>query len=378
MLRLKTKLIHAGISGDPLTGAVTVPIYQVSTFKQDAPDKNRGYDYSRAGNPTRNAVEQYIADIEGGKRGLAFASGLAALSSVLMTFNAGDHFIISNDVYGGTYRVLNQVLNRLNLTSTFVDPTVIENISEAIQPNTKAIVIETPGNPFLKVVDIAALSKVAKEHDLTLIVDNTFLTPYWQNPLELGADVVFHSATKYLSGHSDVVAGLVAVKDEQLGEDIHLVQKAVGAILGPQDSYLLLRGMKTLGIRMEEHEVNTKRIAEWLTEQPQVKKVYYPGLESHPGHQLAKQQARGFGGVLSFEVDSEELAEQIIEKVKIFQLAVSLGAVESLISVPAKMTHATIPTEEQTKLGITPKLVRLSIGIEDVEDLLEDLQQAFE
>lgn len=378
MLRLKTKLIHAGISGDPLTGAVTVPIYQVSTFKQDAPDKNRGYDYSRAGNPTRNAVEQYIADIEGGKRGLAFASGLAALSSVLMTFNAGDHFIISNDVYGGTYRVLNQVLNRLNLTSTFVDPTVIENISEAIQPNTKAIVIETPGNPFLKVVDIAGLSKVAKEHDLTLIVDNTFLTPYWQNPLELGADVVFHSATKYLGGHSDVVAGLVAVKDEQLGEDIHLVQKAVGAILGPQDSYLLLRGMKTLGIRMEEHEVNTKRIAEWLTEQPQVKKVYYPGLESHPGHQLAKQQARGFGGVLSFEVDSEELAEQIIEKVKIFQLAVSLGAVESLISVPAKMTHATIPTEEQTKLGITPKLVRLSIGIEDVEDLLEDLQQAFE
>ncbi|MBY0222871.1 bifunctional cystathionine gamma-lyase/homocysteine desulfhydrase [Sporosarcina aquimarina] len=377
-MRLKTKLIHAGISGDPLTGAVTVPIYQVSTFKQDAPDKNRGYDYSRAGNPTRNAVEQYIADIEGGKRGLAFASGLAALSSVLMTFNAGDHFIISNDVYGGTYRVLNQVLNRLNLTSTFVDPTVIENISEAIQPNTKAIVIETPGNPFLKVVDIAALSKVAKEHDLTLIVDNTFLTPYWQNPLELGADVVFHSATKYLSGHSDVVAGLVAVKDEQLGEDIHLVQKAVGAILGPQDSYLLLRGMKTLGIRMEEHEVNTKRIAEWLTEQPQVKKVYYSGLESHPGHQLAKQQARGFGGVLSFEVDSEELAEQIIEKVKIFQLAVSLGAVESLISVPAKMTHATIPTEEQTKLGITPKLVRLSVGIEDVEDLLEDLQQAFE
>ncbi|WP_342537530.1 bifunctional cystathionine gamma-lyase/homocysteine desulfhydrase [Sporosarcina sp. FSL K6-3508] len=377
-MRLKTKLIHAGISGDPLTGAVTVPIYQVSTFKQDAPDKNRGYDYSRAGNPTRNAVEQYIADIEGGKRGLAFASGLAALSSVLMTFNAGDHFIISNDVYGGTYRVLNQVLNRLNLTSTFVDPTVIENISEAIQPNTKAIVIETPGNPFLKVVDIAALSKVAKEHDLTLIVDNTFLTPYWQNPLELGADVVFHSATKYLSGHSDVVAGLVAVKDKQLGEDIHLVQKAVGAILGPQDSYLLLRGMKTLGIRMEEHEVNTKRIAEWLTEQPQVKKVYYPGLESHPGHQLAKQQARGFGGVLSFEVDSEELAEQIIEKVKIFQLAVSLGAVESLISVPAKMTHATIPTEEQTKLGITPKLVRLSVGIEDVEDLLEDLQQAFE
>ncbi|WP_153731109.1 bifunctional cystathionine gamma-lyase/homocysteine desulfhydrase [Sporosarcina obsidiansis] len=377
-MRLKTKLIHAGVSGDPLTGAVTVPIYQVSTFKQDAPDRNKGYDYSRAGNPTRNAVEQYIADIEGGKRGLAFASGLAALSSVLMTFNAGDHFIISNDVYGGTYRVLNQVLNRLNLTSTFVDPTAIENITEAIQPNTKAIVIETPGNPFLKVVDIQALSKVAKEHNLKLIVDNTFLTPYWQNPLELGADVVFHSATKYLGGHSDVVAGLVAVNDEQLGEDIHLVQKAVGAILGPQDSYLLLRGMKTLGVRMEEHEVNTKRIAEWLTEQPQVKKVYYPGLESHPGHELAKQQARGFGGVLSFEVESEELAEQIIEKVKIFQLAVSLGAVESLISVPAKMTHATIPTEEQAKLGISPKLLRLSVGIEDVEDLLEDLQQAFE
>lgn len=375
-MRLKTKLIHGGISGDQLTGAVTVPIYQVSTFKQDAPDKNRGYDYSRAGNPTRDAVEKYIADIEGGTRGLAFASGLAALSSVLMTFDAGDHFIVSNDVYGGTYRLLNQVLNRLHLNSTFVESTELSEIEKSIKSNTKAIIIETPGNPFLKVIDIEAVSKIAKAHGLRLIVDNTFLTPYWQNPLELGADVVFHSATKYLSGHSDVVAGLVAVKDEELGEKIHLVQKAVGAVLGPQDCYLLHRGMKTLGIRMEEHETNTKQIAEWLKNHPKVKKVYYPGLESHLGHDIAKKQARGFGGVLSFEVESEHVVNQVLERLKIFQLAVSLGAVESLISVPAKMTHATIPVDVQQSLGLTPTLLRISVGIEDVQDLLEDLENA--
>lgn len=377
-MRLKTKLIHAGQESDPQTGAVTVPIYQVSTFKQESPDMNQQYGYSRAGNPTRSAVERNIAAIEGGKYGYAFSSGLAALSSILMTFNAGDHFIISNDVYGGTYRLLNQVFNRLNLSSTFVEATNIEEIEGKIQPNTKAIIFETPGNPLFKVIDIEKVVQVAKKHNLHVIVDNTFLTPYWQNPLELGVDIVFHSATKYLSGHSDVLAGLVVVNDDELAEQINLVQKAVGAVLAPQDSYLLLRGMKTLGLRMEEHEINTIKIAKWLEQHPKVKKVYYPGLESHPDHELAKKQARGFGGVLSFEVENAEEVDDIISRLEIFQLAVSLGAVESLVSVPARMTHATIPKEEQQKLGISEALIRISVGIEDVEDLIDDLARALQ
>lgn len=377
-MRLKTKLIHAGEEQDPLTGAVTVPIYQVSTFKQDTPETNKGYDYSRAGNPTRSAVERYIANVENGKYGYAFSSGLAALSAILMTFNAGDHFIVSNDVYGGTFRLLNQVFNRLNLTSTFVEATNLQEIKNEIKPNTKAIFIETPGNPLFKVVDIEKVSELAKEHDLRLIVDNTFLTPYWQNPLSLGADIVFHSATKYLSGHSDVLAGVIAVNDTQIAEEIELVQKAVGAVLGPQDSYLLLRGMKTLGIRMEEHEKNTIEIAKWLDQHPKVKKVYYPGLKSHEGHEISKKQARGFGGVLSFEVEHEEQVDKILARLNIFQLAVSLGAVESLISVPSRMTHATIPKDAQKTLGISGSLLRISVGIEDVEDLIEDLDNALQ
>ncbi|GGP12160.1 bifunctional cystathionine gamma-lyase/homocysteine desulfhydrase [Oceanobacillus neutriphilus] len=377
-MRLKTKLIHAGNESDPQTGAVTVPIYQVSTFKQDSIDSNKGYDYSRAGNPTRSAVERYIASIEDAKHGYAFASGLAALSAILMTFKAGDHFIVSNDVYGGTFRLLNQVFNRLDLTSTFVEATDIDDIKSNIRPNTKAIFIETPGNPLLKVIDIEKVSKLAKENDLRLVVDNTFLTPYWQNPLSLGADIVFHSATKYLSGHSDVLAGVIAVNDDQLAEEIGLVQKAVGAVLGPQDSYLLLRGMKTLGIRMEEHEQNTKRIVEYLDAHPKVKKVYYPGLASHPGHELSKKQSRGFGGVVSFEVEDQNQVDQILSKLQIFQLAVSLGAVESLISVPAKMTHATIPGDRQQELGISKALLRISVGIEDADDLIEDLDKALQ
>lgn len=376
-MRLKTKLIHGGNEGDPLTGAVTTPIYQVSTFKQETPETNKGYDYSRAGNPTRSAVERYIANIEDGKHGYAFSSGLAALSAILMTFKAGDHFIVSNDVYGGTFRLLNQVFNRLNLTSTFVEATDIKEIKSEIKPNTKAIFIETPGNPLFKVIDIEKVSQLAKSNNLRLIVDNTFLTPYWQNPLSLGADVVFHSATKYLSGHSDVLAGLIALNDEELAEEIELVQKAVGAVLGPQDSYLLLRGMKTLGIRMEEHEKNTIEIAQWLQKHPKVKQVYYPGLADHEGHELSKKQARGFGGVLSFEVETEEEVNDIISRVEFFQLAVSLGAVESLISVPSRMTHATVPENLQKELGISKKLIRISVGIEDVEDLIDDLDQGF-
>lgn len=377
-MRLKTRLIHAGKQSDAQTGAVTTPIYQVTTFKQASADMEQAYDYSRAGNPTRTAVEQYIADIEGGKYGFAFSSGLAALSAILMTFRAGDHFIVSNDVYGGTYRLIKQVFHQLDLSFTFVDARNIENIEKALQPNTKAIIFETPGNPLFTVIDIAKVVEVARKHDLKVIVDNTFLTPYWQNPLELGADIVFHSATKYLGGHSDVLAGLVVVSDDTLAEQIALVQKAVGAVLGPQDSYLLLRGMKTLGIRMEEHEKNTLAIANWLEKHPRVQKVYYPGLASHPDYELAKKQARGFGGVLSFEVNEGTDVDAILARFNIFQLAVSLGAVESLVSVPSRMTHATIPPEEQAKLGITPRLIRLSIGIEDVNDLIEDLAQALQ
>lgn len=377
-MRLKTRLIHAGKQSDAQTGAVTTPIYQVTTFKQASADMEQAYDYSRAGNPTRTAVEQYIADIEGGKYGFAFSSGLAALSAILMTFRAGDHFIVSNDVYGGTYRLIKQVFQQLDLSFTFVDARNIVNIEKALQPNTKAIIFETPGNPLFTVIDIAKVVEVARKHDLKVIVDNTFLTPYWQNPLELGADFVFHSATKYLGGHSDVLAGLVVVSDDTLAEQIALVQKAVGAVLGPQDSYLLLRGMKTLGIRMEEHEKNTLAIANWLEKHPRVQKVYYPGLASHPDYELAKKQARGFGGVLSFEVNEGTDVDAILARFNIFQLAVSLGAVESLVSVPSRMTHATIPPEEQAKLGITPRLIRLSIGIEDVNDLIEDLAQALQ
>ncbi|MMZ52353.1 Cystathionine gamma-lyase [compost metagenome] len=375
-MRMKTKLIHGGVDGDPLTGAVNVPIYQVSTYKQEGVGKHKGYEYSRTGNPTRHAVEEYIADIEGGVRGFAFASGMAALSTIVMMFDAGDHFVVGDDVYGGTYRVLNKVFNRFGVEVTFVNTGDVEAIAAAIRPNTKAVMLESPSNPLLKVTDIAAVAEITKEKGLLLVVDNTFMTPYWQNPLELGADIVFHSATKYLGGHSDVVAGLVIVKDEELGERMHFVQNSVGAVLGPQDSYYLLRGMKTLGIRMEEHEANTKRIAEWLSRREDIEKVYYPGLTNHPGHDIAAKQARGFGGMISFDVGSRERAEQVLSRAKIFTLAESLGAVESLISVPAQMTHASIPAERRAELGITDGLIRISVGIEDVEDLIEELEQA--
>ncbi|MED4729215.1 bifunctional cystathionine gamma-lyase/homocysteine desulfhydrase [Aneurinibacillus migulanus] len=375
-MRMKTKLIHGGVDGDPLTGAVNVPIYQVSTYKQEGVGKHKGYEYSRTGNPTRHAVEEYIADIEGGVRGFAFASGMAALSTIVMMFDAGDHFVVGDDVYGGTYRVLNKVFNRFGVEVTFVNTGDVEAIAAAIRPNTKAVMLESPSNPLLKVTDIAAVAEITKEKGLLLVVDNTFMTPYWQNPLELGADIVFHSATKYLGGHSDVVAGLVIVKDEELGERMHFVQNSVGAVLGPQDSYYLLRGMKTLGVRMEEHEANTKRIAEWLSRREDIEKVYYPGLANHPGHDIATKQARGFGGMISFDVGSRERAEQVLSRAKIFTLAESLGAVESLISVPAQMTHASIPAERRAELGITDGLIRISVGIEDVEDLIEELEQA--
>ncbi|MGO0063060.1 bifunctional cystathionine gamma-lyase/homocysteine desulfhydrase [Brevibacillus fluminis] len=375
-MRLKTRLIHGGIDGDPNTGAVSVPIYQVSTYKQEAIGKHKGFEYSRTGNPTRHALETYIAELEGGARGLAFGSGMAALSTILSLFNKGDHLIVGDDVYGGTYRVVTRVFTRLGLEASFVDTGDLAAIEKAVQPNTRAIIMETPTNPLLKVSDIAALADIAKSKNVLLIVDNTFMTPYWQNPLDLGADIVFHSATKYLGGHSDVVAGLVVTKDAELGEELHYLQNAIGGILGPQDSWLLLRGMKTLGVRMEEHETNTRALAEWLSKRSDIKKVNYPGLSSHPQHELMKKQARGFGGMISFDVGSAERADEVLSKVKWFTLAESLGAVESLISVPARMTHASIPAERRAELGITDGLVRISVGIEDVEDLIEDLEQA--
>ncbi|MBB6445943.1 bifunctional cystathionine gamma-lyase/homocysteine desulfhydrase [Bacillus benzoevorans] len=377
-MKRKTKLIHGGIAEDPQTGAVSVPIYQVSTYKQDGIGGHKGYEYSRTGNPTRHGVEELIKDLEGGTAGFAFGSGMAAITAVVMLLNSGDHIILTDDVYGGTFRVITKVLNRFGIEYSFVDSSAMEKVEKGIRKNTKAIFIETPTNPLLKITDIAAAARLAKKHQLLTIVDNTFATPYWQNPLELGADIVLHSATKYLGGHSDVVAGLAVVNSQELAKELHFIQNSTGAVLGPQDSWLLMRGIKTLAVRMEEHEKNTKVITDFLLQHPAVAQVYYPGLESHPDHRTAKQQSRGFGGMVSFDTGSGEKAERLLKKVKLFTLAESLGAVESLISLPAKMTHASIPAERRAELGITDGLVRISVGLEDVEDLIEDLTHALE
>ncbi|OMF06540.1 bifunctional cystathionine gamma-lyase/homocysteine desulfhydrase [Paenibacillus sp. FSL H7-0942] len=375
-MRPKTKLIHAGIVGDTHTGAVSVPIYQVSTYEQESVGVHKGYEYSRTGNPTRHALEEVIKELEDGVRGFAFSSGMAAIHAVLSLLKTGDHVILTDDVYGGTYRIFTKVLNRLGIESTFVDTTSLQALEQALQSNTKAIYVETPTNPLLKVTDITAVAKWSKQHELLFIVDNTFSTPYWQTPLALGADIVLHSATKYIGGHSDVVAGLAVVNSEQLGEDLHFIQNAIGAVLGPMDSWLLMRGLKTLGLRMEAQERNTEQLVTFLNQHPAVSKVYYPGLPDHPQHKLASTQARGYGGMVSFDVGSAEKVNDVLSKIRYFTLAESLGAVESLISVPARMTHASIPYERRQELGITDGLIRISVGIEDVEDLLEDLKSA--
>ncbi len=374
-MRKKTRLIHGGAGVDKTVGAMSPPIYQASTFKQEGVG-NFSYEYARTGNPTREALENLIADLEGGKRGFAFASGMAAISAVMDLFQTGDHIVVTDDVYGGTYRYMTKILNRRNIDVTFVDTSNLNEVKESICPETKAIYIETPTNPLLKVSDIAALAAIAKANDLLFIVDNTFNTPYWQTPIELGANIVIHSATKYLGGHSDVVAGLVVVDDEELGEEIHFIQNGSGGVLAPHDSWLLMRGIRTLGVRMEEIESNTGKIVEYLVNHPQVGKVYYPGLPEHPNHDVHAKQSGGFGGMLSFTVASEKKALDVLNNVKYFTLAESLGAVESLISLPAKMTHASIPRERRLELGIEDGLIRVSVGLEDVEDLLEDLEQA--
>ncbi|MBC5636579.1 bifunctional cystathionine gamma-lyase/homocysteine desulfhydrase [Ornithinibacillus sp. BX22] len=375
-MRSKTKMVHGGITRDEQTGAVSVPIYQVSTYKQDGVGNFRGYEYSRTGNPTRHALETVIAELENGTHGFAFGSGMAAITTVMMLLDAGDHVVLTDDVYGGSYRLMSKVLNRFDLHHTFVGTSNPEQVEAAIKENTKVLYVETPTNPLLKITDIKKMADIAKKHNLLLIVDNTFATPYWQQPLDMGADIVLHSATKYIGGHSDVVAGLVVVKSEELAERIHFLQNSVGAVLGPQDSWLLMRGIKTLALRMEAIESNTKELIQFLQGHEKVTTIYYPGIESHRGHHLAQEQMSGFGGMISFDVGSGHLAEEVLKKVKYFTLAESLGAVESLISLPAKMTHASIPADRRAELGITDGLIRVSVGIEDVRDLIEDLSQA--
>ncbi len=359
-MKFESKVIHGGISEDAFTGAVNIPIYQTSTFRQESVGKHKGFEYARSGNPTRQALEELIKDLESGTAGFAFASGLAALSTVLMLFKAGDHILLSDNVYGGTFRVVDKVFVHLGISYSLVNTSDLEAVEKAITPNTKAIFIETPTNPLMKLTDLSAISKLAKSHNLISVVDNTFLTPYLQRPIEYGIDIVVHSGTKYLGGHSDVVAGLVVVADEQLKERIGFLQNAVGGVLGPQDSFLLIRGIKTLAIRLEKAQANAKQIVDFLHTLPQVSKIYYPGL----------------GAMISFELSDPKVALKLVENVKLIALAESLGGVESLICLPAAMTHASIPTVQRDALGITAGLLRLSVGIEDVDDLIADLNNA--
>ncbi|MED3508838.1 bifunctional cystathionine gamma-lyase/homocysteine desulfhydrase [Bacillus velezensis] len=377
-MKKKTLMVHGGITGDEKTGAVSVPIYQVSTYRQPKAGEHTGYEYSRTANPTRTALESLIAELEGGAAGYAFGSGMAAITAVMMLFDSGDHVILTDDVYGGTYRVMTGVLNRFGIEADFVDTSSEEKVKKAIRPNTKAIYIETPTNPLLKVTDLKLMSDIAKEAGVLLIVDNTFYTPYFQQPLSFGADIVLHSATKYLGGHSDVVGGLVVTADKELGEKLHYVQNSTGGVLGPQDSWLLMRGTKTLGLRMDAINHSAGKIAELLEAHDAVQTLYYPGSAKHPGHELTKAQSSGFGGMISFDVGSSERVDAFLEKLNLFTIAESLGAVESLISVPSRMTHASIPRDRRLALGITDGLVRISVGIEDTEDLTADVKQALD
>lgn len=373
-----TLAIHAGQSPDPTTGAIMTPVYQTSTYVQSGPGEHKGFEYSRTQNPTRFALEANIAALEGAHYGFAFASGLAASTTVMHLFKAGDHIICGDDVYGGTFRLFDKVLAHMGLSFSFVDLTNENNFREAIRPNTKAVWTETPTNPMLKVVDIAAISGIAKQKNITVICDNTFATPYFQTPLALGADIVVHSTTKYLNGHSDVVGGFACTNDDAIKDRLKFLQNAIGAVCGPWDAWLVLRGTKTLPVRMRAHEQGAQAIVEMLVGHPDVQKVYYPGLASHPQHAVAKRQMRGFGGMVSFAIKGDlERARKFLKTVKIFALAESLGGVESLIEHPAIMTHASVPKETREKLGIVDGFIRLSVGIEDVQDLKDDLQEAF-
>ncbi|MBI4166117.1 MAG: cystathionine gamma-synthase [Acidobacteria bacterium] len=371
-----TDAIHAGQEPDPATGAITVPIYQTSTFVQEELGKHKGYEYARTANPTRVALERNLAVLERGKFGYAFASGMAAINAVMTLFKAGDHVLAGHNLYGGTFRLFERVLRNFGLTFSYVDTSRLEDVQKAIQPSTRLLLIETPTNPVMEITDIAAVGGLAHAHNVLLAVDNTFMSPYLQRPLELGADIVIHSTTKYLNGHSDGVGGCVILNDLALAERLKFIQNAAGAILGPFDSWLVLRGVKTLAVRMERHNQNGMAIALFLAAHPKVKSVHYPGLPSHPQHELARQQMAGFGGMLAFETGSLENAKKVLKAVRLCSLAESLGGVETLISHPATMTHASVPAEDRRRIGITDGLVRISVGIEDVEDLIADLEQA--
>ena len=372
-----TKAIHAGQEPDPRTGAVMVPIYQTSTFAQRSPGEHTGYEYARTDNPTRTAYQECVASLENGKYGLAFSSGLATIDTLLHTLKSGDHVICSDDVYGGTFRLFDKVLTRFGIAFTFMDLSDLAKVEAAIKPATRMLWIESPTNPMLKIFDIEALSTLARKRNILSIVDNTFMSPYFQRPLDLGADVVIHSVTKYMNGHSDVVGGILVTSNDALYQEMKYLQNAVGAVPGPQDCFLVMRGLKTLHVRMKEHEANAIKIADFLVKHPKIEKVIYPGLESHPQHALAKKQMHGFGGMISFVIKGELAdARRLLENVKLFTLAESLGGVESLIEHPAIMTHASVPVETRRQLGIADTLVRISAGIENVEDLIADLKQA--
>lgn len=374
-MKYGTLILHNGNEIDPATGALSIPVYQASTFRQADIDHPGPYDYSRSGNPTRDAVEKTLAALENGSRAFAFASGMAAISSALAILQQGDHIIATEDIYGGSYRILTRFFINFGISTTFVDMTEPENVVKAIRPNTKAIFMETPSNPLLKITDIAQIVAIAKQHGLITMIDNTFMTPYFQRPLDLGVDVVIHSVTKFLGGHSDVIGGAVVVKSAELAARVGFVQNGFGAVLGPQDCWLLHRGIKTLRARMELQQQSAQVIAEWLLKQSWVTRVYYPGLPEHPGYEINRSQAGGSGAVLSFTTDSTDRALAIMKKVKLWSVAVSLGGVESILSYPARMSHAAIPAKERERLGITANLIRLSVGLEEPEDLIEDLKE---
>lgn len=376
-MKFGTKAVHAGVEPDPFTGAIMTPIFQTSTYVQEAPAKHKGYAYARGANPTRNALQKSIAALENGKHAICFSSGMGATDAVIKLLNPGDEVITSNDLYGGSYRMFKRVFEKYGIKFHFIDLTKTSNIEPLINPKTKLFWLETPTNPLMNIVDIRACAAIAKKHNITVAVDNTFASPYLQNPLDLGADIVMHSVTKYLSGHSDVIMGALIMNDEKLYQDLAFIQNSCGAVPGPQDSFLVLRGIKTLHLRMERHCLNGRKIAEFLKQHPKVGKVYWPGFTDHPNHEVAKKQMRDFGGMLSFTLkdDSLEKASKLMVSVELFSLAESLGGVESLINHPASMTHASIPKEERLKSGLVDSLIRLSIGVEDHEDLIADLDQ---
>lgn len=377
-MKFNTKTIHGNQKHDPSTGAVMPPIYQTSTYAQVSPGNHKGYEYSRTANPTRTALENAFASIENGKFGLAFGSGLAAIDCVMKLLSPGDEVISTNDLYGGSYRIFTKIFENYGIKFHFIGMENAGNIENYISEKTKLIWVETPTNPMMNIIDIEAASQVAKKHNVLLVVDNTFATPYLQNPLDLGADIVMHSATKYLGGHSDVVMGALIVNDKELANKLYFIQNSCGAVCGPMDSFLVLRGIKTLHVRMQRHCENGKVVAEFLQNHPKIEKVYWPGFESHPNHEVAKKQMKDFGGMVSFVVKGNKMndAFKIVENLEIFTLAESLGGVESLCGHPASMTHASIPKEEREKTGVVDSLIRLSVGIEDKDDLIADLEQA--